>query len=350
MAEDLEIFLRTKMQKPEVYLTRLYVPSSEHDWRYFEDLREVFAFDLSHNGFTEVRSLDQTLDESLHFPDVRSGFDMALWKKVKTSYVFAIQAIQNRFQLIVFDINKGSSKKYPEFALSGKLEADRSHIHRLSDTVQKDLFGIQGIASLKILYSQRAWKEDRWESEIWISDSDGANAHPLVQEEGYCVTPGAIAASSDGGFYYISYREGQSKIYRSSLKKMKGEPMLSLRGSQVLPAMNPAGTQIAFISDAAGRPDLFIQNLDPQGGAVGKARQLFSSPRATQASPTYNPDGIASHLFARNSRSKADPETLSSTPYEDPSGKYLACLVARWDEACLQRKSRGGEADLDLRF
>jgi len=48
---------------------------------------------------------------------------------------------------------------------------------------------------------------------------------------------------------------------------------------------------LAFISDATGRADLFIQKLDASGMLVGKPQQLFSYPGSTQASPTFSPDG-----------------------------------------------------------
>jgi TolB protein len=49
--------------------------------------------------------------------------------------------------------------------------------------------------------------------------------------------------------------------------------------------------KMAFVSDAAGRPDLFIQYFDHRGRPNGKPRQLFSAPRATQATSSFSPDG-----------------------------------------------------------
>ncbi len=292
-SESLEVSLPTKNAKTSLYITRLHVPSSEFDWRYYDELRQVLEFDLNANGFSSVMEINDSLEESLQFPDVRSHFDLASWKKERIPYVLSIQVFQNRFQLIVFNINKESSKKYSEFVLSGKIEKDRSEIHRLADAVQKDLFGVEGVASLKILYSKRYKEGDMWQSEIWVCDSDGANDSRVISDKGYCISPGFFPpfGSQKEDFFYVSFQDGQSKIYRSGLHQTSGEPMILLRGSQVLPAINRNGTQMAFITDVAGRPDLFIQNLDGRGKMVGKARQLFSAPRATQASPTYSPDG-----------------------------------------------------------
>lgn len=280
--EILEIALPTQTQKASLYVSSVFIHSSQYDWRYFQELRDVMAFDFDHNGFSTLALFSDRLEESFSWPDVRENFDVALWKKNGIAFVCALQVVQNRLQLFVFQTQKASFKKYGDIPITGKLEIDREKIHELTDSVQKDLFGVEGIASLKVIYSKRL--EDQ-SSEIWMCDSDGAGERPLVQNKGYCVSPGFFPSKALG-FYYVSFQGGQSKIYRSS-----GEELVSLRGSQLLPSVNRQGTQLAFISDVAGRPDLFVQNLDLQGKMLGKARQLFSAPRATQASPTYSPDG-----------------------------------------------------------
>ncbi len=295
--QDLEVQLPTRSPLKPIYLSGLRTEPSQYDWRYFEELRNVLEFDLDTNGFSAVLEKQDRLEEAFQFPDVRTDFDLTIWKKEKIPYVLAIQVLQNHFHLIVFNIEKGTSKKYPDFALKGRIEEDRQSLHRLADSLQKDLFGVDGISSLKILYSQRSRnlesKSLDWSSEIWSCDSDGANPRQLTSENSYCLSPFFLPKSSlgDPEFTYVSYKLGQSKIYRASFSNPKGEIMIHLRGSQALPSLTRKGTQMAFITDVAGRPDLFIQNLDAGGRMLGKARQLFSSPRATQASPTFSPDG-----------------------------------------------------------
>ena len=292
IAQELEVQLSTRNPATPVYLTNLRVPSAEYDWRYFEELRGALAFDLNTNGFALVLPVNEEYEKRMKWPEVKSDFNVTQWKRDHVSYVLAIQVFQNRFQLIAFDIEKGTSKKYRDFPLTGRIEEDRRQIHTLADALQKDLFGIEGIASLKILYSQRQKEGDEWNSEIWICDSDGANPRRILSEKGYCLSPGFFPSSvAKDDFYYVSFQQGQSKIYRSSVNQTSGELMISLRGSQALPALNKKGNQMAFITDVAGRPDLFIQNLDGKGEMSGKARQLYSAPRATQASPTFSPDG-----------------------------------------------------------
>jgi len=58
-----------------------------------------------------------------------------------------------------------------------------------------------------------------------------------------------------------------------------------------MPQLNRQRDKLVFISDAAGNPDVFLHEFDPQNGVVGKPRQIYAVPYATQASPVFSPDG-----------------------------------------------------------
>jgi TolB protein len=294
-SQELQVSLPTRSSSTPIYLSRLHTDPSEWDWVYFEELRTVLEFDLHAGGFATIVPIRDALEDTFQWSDVRKFFRVDTWRKEGISFVFSIQVEKKRLSLVVFNVQKESSKKYPDLLLSGKMETDRRAIHRLSDLVHKDLFGTEGIASLRILYSQRSKNPHEglsYLSEIYICDSDGGNPSQLTHQNGYCMSPGFFPKSSeDPTFYYVFNNEGQSKIYRASLSRPQGEILISLRGNQALPAINKKGDQMAFITDIAGRPDLFIQTLDTKGRHLGQARQLYSSPRATQASPTFSPDG-----------------------------------------------------------
>ena len=110
-----------------------------------------------------------------------------------------------------------------------------------------------------------------------------------------------------------------------------------------MPAVSLKRDKIAFICDAAGRSDLFVQSLNSDKNSVTKPFQLYSYPRSTQASPTFNPDGskiafvsdkdgsariyiIPSHQGEKRAEpvliTKQNPE--SSCPSWSPDGTKLA--------------------------
>ncbi len=281
--EDLEVRLATKAPLIPIYLSTFY--SNDYDWRKFEEMREILETDLNRSGYAVVLPREEHLEESFQFPEVKSHFDVAIWRKDKIPFCIAAQVVQSRLEVSAFHIEQGTSKKYPTIPL------ERSAIHKLADAIQKDLFGKEGISSLKLIYTVRKKNMQKglgWLSEVWVCDSDGANAIALTKENSYCLSP-SFLPNSLTEFFYTSEKSGQSKIYRASFANPEGKLMVELRGNQALASMK--GTQMAFITDVAGRPDLFIQNFDAAGKMIGKARQLFSSPRATQASPTFSPDG-----------------------------------------------------------
>ena len=296
-AEDLEVRLATRANLKPIYMTQAHLAEGLADWRYPEELRSILAFDLSHNGYSSIATTRDEKEKQIQGADPRTHFDLTFWKKEKIAFVIALSATANSFSATVFQVEKGTSKRYAEIAFSGKLEQDRTLIHQLADTIQKDLFGSPGIASQRLLYSQRMQSgnpsEPEWLSHIWICDSDGANAKPLSRASGYCMSPGFLPASiaaEKESYYYVSQETGQSKIYRASSSSTKPDLWIHLRGNQLLPSISRCGKQIAFITDIAGRPDLFLQKLDKAGNAIGPPRQLFSAPNATQASPCFSPD------------------------------------------------------------
>lgn len=275
MAQELEVHLATRSNvKP------LYISSFE------EELRSVLEFDLNAGGFCHVVAKRGALEEALKSSKVK--FDFGMWKKEHIPYCLSAAVSQNQLVLTVYNIEQGTSKTYQPVAL------DRQAIHRLADTIHKDLFGLEGIASLRLIYTQRTKNGTEkgldWLSEVWVCDADGANAKQVTSEKSYCLSP-YFLPSKPGEFFYVCEKSGQSKIYKASFANPKGELMIDLRGNQALPSLMKGSSQIAFITDIAGRPDLFTQNLGPNGRMAGKPRQLFSAPRATQATPTYSPDG-----------------------------------------------------------
>ena len=272
LSQDLEVRLATRSSLKPLYLSAL----QESEWRW------VLEFDLNMSGYCTVLKPEERLEKALN------EFDLSVWKKEKIPFCLSAQIVQNKLEVTAFNIEMETTKKYPPIPL------ERYAVHRLADAIQKDFFGKEGIASLKLIYTQRTKngteKGRNWLSEVWVSDSDGENGRPVTAEKSYCLSPFFIAGSADE-FFYVSEKSGQSKIYRASLRNPEGELMVDLRGNQALPSLSKKGTQMAFITDVAGRPDLFIQNFDEKGLRLGKARQFFSAPKATQATPTYSPDG-----------------------------------------------------------
>jgi len=334
-AEEIEIRLKTVANSKPIYLAKTYT-----DEPYFEELRSVLEFDLNTGGFAVVLPTHAAWEEALHMADVKRHFNLNTWKLEKVPFIICSAVDGKSLRVTVFDIEKGSSKSYEGIDIIGQIDVDRKQIHKLSDAIHKDLFGLEGVASCRLIYSLRENKGDAgFRSEIFLSDFDGANTRQLTFENDYCVTPcfpPHTMGLTDFTFFFVSYKTGQSKIYRSMSSEKKSEAIFDLGGNQLLPALNAKASAMAFITDVAGRPDLFVQNFDVVGRVYGKPKQVYTAPRATQASSTFSPDGkkIAFvsdkdgppriYLIDLNNTRKVRPQMLTKKNRENTSPSWSA--------------------------
>lgn len=259
--EEIRVELATQAKLADLRINPIQIENSSLDPAYVNKLLAVLEFDLSHCGYFKVS-------------DVEGG------------YCLKLDVSGKNLNLQIVHAKHASGKKLEGVNLTGDFHTDRRLMHRLSDAIVQGLFGGKGIADTRILYSYKPTKE--YKAEIWECDWDGANAKQVTQENNYLISPVFTTAHN---YLYVSYKNGQPKIYASNLKNSTGKPLIELRGNQLLPAISKQRDKIAFICDASGRADLFIQKLDHAGMLEGKPEQLFSYPGATQASPTFSPDG-----------------------------------------------------------
>jgi TolB protein len=290
---EIRVQLETQSPLDAIYIGSILADQPLLPPAYLASIEEILSFDLNYNGYMKGMKRDPAKETALSQKDSKVAFNPALWKSAGVSHAIRAHVSEKKLSVQVYSIATASLKQFPEIALTGTLAEDRKNIHKLADAILRALYGIDGIASSHILFSaQVSSKEDskHWASEIWECDWDGANAHQITKEGSYCVTPVFLPSRNDR-FLYVSYKLGQPKIFIASLKEGKGQRLIEIRGNQLLPAISPQRDMLAFICDAGGRSDLFIQPFHPEKGEVGKPYQLYSYPRATQASPTFSPDG-----------------------------------------------------------
>lgn len=293
--EEIRVHLSTESPLSAVYFAQFEKGEGSY-LAYSKKLQDVLEFDLSHSGFFKLLKEQPAKEKQIRDGNVKEAFNPKTWREWGIAYAIRGSIANNRLTLFVLDVQKQSLKQFQEILLSGEIAKDRRQLHLLSDSLLKTLLSKEGISSSRLLFSLQSTnptsEEKKWHAEIWQCDWDGANAHCITSDKSYNVSPVFVPKSGTSDlFLYVSYQLSQPKIYVSSLSKRDKSRVLSIKGNQLLPALSSQRSHLAFISDAAGKPDLFIQKLNSSGKEIGKPVQLFSYPGSTQASPTFSPDG-----------------------------------------------------------
>ncbi|MCH9614626.1 MAG: Tol-Pal system protein TolB [Chlamydiia bacterium] len=270
-----ELTVQLSTQNP---LVPVYISKFENDaW-------DVLIKDLANGGRLKVLNTTHERETA-----IKNGFNVNFWKGEGSRFI--LDREENKFYL--FNTEGRRAKRFIS-ELTGNLEHDRKVAHNLADWIHKITFGEEGIASTKILYALQmpvpSKKGLEWKSEIYAIDPDGGGNQRLTHEESYCINPVKIPGDPEH-YVYVNYKLGQPKLYISAFDEKKGVPFIALRGNQLLPNFSSNGRRIAFISDASGRADLFVQIYDPNRGPLGMPIQAYSFPHSVQACPALSPTG-----------------------------------------------------------
>lgn len=253
---EIEVRLATEAKLSPLY----FAPWTGETSTLAAEMEKVLRFDLDNNGATTLTGTENSALYSV--------------KGVLQGKTVSLQ---------VTDKKRGVTKAMAGMAL------DRKTMHQVANAIHRELFGTEGIAETRILYTETKGTE----GEVWITDYDGGNQKQLTQERALIVTPSFIPPTPGNistSYFYVSYCKGQPKIFHALLSGGNGVRVTPLRGNQLMPTLSRDRTQLAFISDASGNPDLFLYAFDPKTGIQGKPRQIYAVPFATQASPTFSPD------------------------------------------------------------
>lgn len=294
-SDPIVVRLATETQLIPMYLTHFNGNGSGFEQNYCNQLEKVLQFDLGHNGMTYLLDTSNERERLAGASSIDQQPRTTDWKALSAFYIVKIQILDKKLSARLFAANAETTKRIDDIPLTGDLSSDRRQIHQLADIIHKTLFGKEGIATTRIIYTVKTKQGSTWASEMWESDYDGGNRRQLTKDSGYAITPVYVPPKpgfTSGSFFFVSYKTGQPKIYYQSLSQ-NSEPrrLTLLRGNQLMPAISRQRDKLAFICDITGNPDLFVQAFSPETGAIGKPYQIFSTHLATQGTPTFSPDG-----------------------------------------------------------
>lgn len=291
-AEEIEIALPTQNKVKQIYIAPCRGNSQEMIGLINLVLQEDFKVDGRGELFAkneETIAIERKSSESF--------FSSPVWKKNRIDYVIKPRLSEKHISLDLFDVRRGTVKSLTDIELSKNRDSNIYTIHQISDFLMSLVFGSEGIASKRILYSYKPYQKNasdlliNWHAEIYETDTLGLVNKQVSFENSYCINPEFIA-SHKGDLYdyaFVTYKIGQPQIYHGRNNGQLGKPLVKLRGNQLLPSLSYDKTLLAFISDASGKSDVFIQKMDG-GKPEGRPMQIYSGIAQTSASPVISPN------------------------------------------------------------
>ncbi|MGD9161088.1 MAG: hypothetical protein PVG39_21910 [Desulfobacteraceae bacterium] len=160
----------------------------------------------------------------------------------------------------------------------GKTYEYRQLMHRVGDEVIFELLGIKGIFSSKFLFVNKSTGN----REVYICDFDGYNIKKLTSEN--CPTYFPKWSPKGGGFAFMSYREGNMKLYYMNLASGKIN-RISGDMDGISASWTSEGESLDLVMREYGNADIF--NVDPNGKIIKKLTRNGNE----EISPSRSPDG-----------------------------------------------------------
>ena len=128
----------------------------------------------------------------------------------------------------------------------------RQSSHYVSDGIYKHFYGIDGIASTKLMYVTKSSGIYR----LIISDSDGFNEQVILKSNKSIISP---AWSHDAeNIAYVSFENNRAQVFVQNLASGKRDLVLSSRSSVSAPAWSPDNKYLALTSTMDGNSEIYL--------------------------------------------------------------------------------------------
>lgn len=306
-----------------------------------QTLYRVITNDLTVSGFFQFVSPDAYLEDPAKIglrpaPETPNGFNFKNWATIGTEFLVraAYNIVGTDLSLEVYVYHVPTTKVILGKTYKSPMSGLRKIGHTFANDLVKALTGKRGMFISKIVASRQELP-GKSAKEIYVMEWDGANVQKITNNNSIALSP-AWSTKGDkvaytlfamhkankvrnadlftyelntGKRFLTSYRkginsgaaflpgdqelvltlsvDGTADLFRMNADGQNARPLTRgpSRALNVEPAISPDGKTVAFSSDRAGRPHIFLMGLD--GSNV--RRLTFAG--KYNASPAWSPDG-----------------------------------------------------------
>jgi len=238
---------------------------------------------FTRSGKPDDAPLTKTLSETLKFDLDHSGFFTIVPDKKDAEILvranYAVSGGEMAAECSVYDAATGNGR----FArrLGGEVSLARRLVHRMADLIVKEMTGVDGIASTKIVLVAEGGAKSK---NLFMVDYDGENIVQLTRDKTLSLAP---RWSPDGKMiYYTSYLFGYPRVCSIELSTGKRRVVSAYPGLNAFPAISPDGKEMVLTLSKDGCVEIYGAALDG-----GSPRRLTRSRGGIASSPCWSPNG-----------------------------------------------------------
>ncbi len=296
-----------------------------------DQIARVIESDLRNSGLFRPIERAAFLDKNTN-PDVLPNFGN--WQVLATQALVigsidkeAGGRLKARFRLWdVFSADQLAGEQYVV-----EREDWRRIAHMIADEVYRRLTGESGYFDTRIVFVAESGPKTKRIKRLAIMDQDGANLRYLTDGRYLVLTPRFSPTSQE--ITYISYEDGQPKVYLLHLETGQRELVSDYPGMNFSPRFSPDGRKVIMSLPQDTYSNIFTMDLGSR-----KATRITNTIHI-DVSPSYSPDG-GRIVFTSNRGGRpqlyvsgadgGNPQRISfgtgsySTPVWSPRGDLIA--------------------------